>query len=115
MRLSYAMELVVAAGVGMALTRYRLTDPDYVEFCGVLTWIVRLEDGIDAFFEGVALVGGLGILLEQARGKSPRIWGTDQVDSEHLAAIRLLPDAFASPDLAGFPGGDDGGRMIGGE
>jgi len=89
-RLSYAMELVVAAGVGMALTRYRLTDADYQELCAVLTGIVRLEDGIDAFFEGVALVGGLGILVERARGKSPRILGPGRRIWALVASYLLL-------------------------
>jgi hypothetical protein len=90
MRLSYAMELVAAAGVGMALTHYRLTDPDYEEVSAVLTGIVRLEGGIDAFFEGVALVGGLGLLVERVRRKSPRIWGPGRWIWALVASYLLL-------------------------
>jgi hypothetical protein len=59
----------------MALTRWRLTDPDHVDYFASLQWIVRLEDGIDSFFAGVALVGGAGMLVERARGRSPKSWG----------------------------------------
>jgi hypothetical protein len=96
MCLFYAIELVLAAGVGLALVRYQQTDPDYQELGGFLTGIVRLEDGIDVFFAGVALVGGMGILVERARGRSPRNWGPGRWIWVIVASYLLLHvlDAF---------------------
>ena len=75
MRIGYILELVVAIGVGLGLARHRLTDPDLAYSFGVLSWFVSFEIGADAFFAGVGLVGGLAVLVERLRGRSPSPWG----------------------------------------
>ncbi len=75
MRLSYLLELVLAVCVGLGLARYRLTGPELADTLTQLPPIYWYEEGIDSFLAGMALVGGLGTLIERARGKSPAAWG----------------------------------------
>ena len=75
MRLHYALELVLALGVGLGLARYRLTWPEQVETFGALSWADSFEIGADSFFAGFGLVGGLATFVERVRGKSPVPWG----------------------------------------
>jgi len=73
MRLKYALELVLAVAVGLGFNRYRATGEDYAECYG--TGFQQFQDGADSILAGVALVEGLGILIERVRGKSPSRWG----------------------------------------
>lgn len=75
MRLRFAMELVLALGVGLGLARYRLTWPDREETFGPMTQIDALEVGIDSLLAGIGLVEGLATVVERFRGKSPVPWG----------------------------------------
>lgn len=75
MRLYYALEMVLAVGVGLGLARYRLTWPEQAETFGALSRIDSFEIGIDSILAGVGLVGGLATLVERVRGRSPVLWG----------------------------------------
>jgi len=69
----YAMELVMAVAVGLGFNRYRATGEDYTEY--YRTRFMQFQDGADSILAGVALVEGLGVLIERVRGKSPARWG----------------------------------------
>jgi hypothetical protein len=73
MRLRHALELVFAIGVGLGLARYRVVGHEYYE---QLSGLAVFQVGIDAFFAGVGLAGGLAVLVERAWSKSPEPWGS---------------------------------------
>src|SRR4051794_37354566 len=87
MRLAYAQELLIAVGVGMGLARYRL---NWSELSGLNSWLVWLEITVGGVCAGVALVGGLGLLIERARGKSPSPWGPGRWAWLFLASYLVL-------------------------
>jgi hypothetical protein len=72
MRLRHVLEWVFAIGVGLGLARHRVVGMDYYE---VLSGFAVFQVGVDAFFAGVGLVGGLGVLVERLGGRPAVPWG----------------------------------------
>jgi hypothetical protein len=87
MKLIRVLELILALAAGLGFARYRATGPDHAEFYP--TRFARLQDGADAILAGVALIGGLGVLAERARGASRAPWGVGRW-AWSLAAVYLI-------------------------
>jgi hypothetical protein len=80
MRLSYAIELIIALAAGMALERATThfhwdvlhdlaTSPRWVRYG------IYLSEYGDPFCTGVVLVEGAAVWIEAGRQRSPRVWG----------------------------------------
>jgi len=107
MRLHYALELVLAIGVGLGLARYRLTWPEQAETFGALSWIDAFEVGADSILAGVGLVGGLATFVERVRGKSPVPWGPGRKVWLFVASylsLRLLDEVLGTISIRFDPG-----------
>lgn len=79
MRLSYAMELVVALAAGLALAR-ATSHPhqDYDQFATYPRYVrygVYLIEFGGPFCSGLVLVEGAALWIEAARRRTPRVWG----------------------------------------
>jgi hypothetical protein len=84
-RLSYAIELVVVAAVGLALARWHLLDPMVSHLFDESPWWLWSRSAAECFLTGAASVGGLGAWVERMLRRSPRSrgpsWPTPNVTS----------------------------------
>lgn len=74
MRLSYGLELVGVAAVGLGLASWRMSWEELTMYFGPMqSPFDRFEFGADAFFAGAGLAGGAATIAEGLRRKAP--WG----------------------------------------
>jgi hypothetical protein len=96
-RLGYALELVIVLASGMALARWASQHPNAGAFfahAGLVRSVLFLTD---PFLVGVALTGGIGLLVESLRRQSPSTWGMGR----RTWAVAALTALFSLIDHAG--------------
>src|ERR1700722_18040228 len=75
-RVSYALELVLVLAVGMACARWAVrSHPGAPAYFAKADLGRRFQFVAEPFLVGVSLAGGLGLLVESLRRRSPATWG----------------------------------------
>jgi len=94
LRLGYALELVVVLAVGMSLSRWTAGFPDSARFFATADMGRQVQFLAEPFLVGGALAGGLGLLIESLRRRSPPIWGLGR-RTWSVAALLVLLSALS--------------------
>jgi hypothetical protein len=95
-RVSYALELVLVLAAGMACARWAvLSHPDWPAYFAKADLGRRFQFVAEPFLVGVSLAGGLGLLVESLRRRSPATWGLGR----RIWSVAALTSLFSAAGL----------------